>query len=742
MPSLHKAASVALRPEQAHPDGEAVHQAGRSSTNIAAHAAAAALRNSTGRVPSKITYCELARRASMTAVGHAHNTSEIASGSLRPERASWTPNTPSPPTNSAAVSITGSDSEEPAERTRESTSTESSDPSHSRSDPSTSKSSELTTSPAPPISRGRQLWQRLDERDESSSAGSQSRSSLIGVGYSRYPNSNCVSSITIESSGMSNSNRVSAMPLLPSNPFRSGTSTPRLIPEQTLTPFIDERYAPADYNFPLFMSEKEADDDMHNPGPDDDVKYRPRARDYCAREQLCSLIGSMFLILGLLFLFVLFPILTYSNILTYDYPDDDPLSDFSNTVDCATDWYCVNNKTYPLLSNIRTGLIDPDTPESAKTKTGVDGDTLKLVFSDEFNKNNRTFYPGDDPYWTAPDFWYGSTQDLEWYDPDAATTYDGTLIFQLDKFANHDLSYRSGMLNSWNQVCMKGGSLEVSLSLPGPGGVPGLWPGVWTMGNLGRPGYRASTEGLWPYTYNSCDAGITPNQSQSDGLSHLPGQKLPSCTCDGEDHPSPGTGRGAPEIDVIEAGADVNSRIGLVTQSYQVAPYDIWWHPNYDYLALRDLEITQINGYTGGPFQQAISGTTMLNNDWYDGVEYQKYSFEYTPGTGGSSGIAWFVGDDMSYRMNGNAIGPNGNVQARIISEEPMSIVLNLGFSASWTEIDYDDLVFPTMMRIDYVRWYQKEGEEMVTCDPPGYETTEYIKNHPKAYENYNLTVS
>jgi hypothetical protein len=45
-------------------------------------------------------------------------------------------------------------------------------------------------------------------------------------------------------------------------------------------------------------------------------------------------------------------------------------------------------------------------------------------------------------------------------------------------------------------------------------------------------------------------------------------------------------------------------------------------------------------------------------------------------------------------------------------------------------------------MRVDYVRIYQREGEESVTCDPPGYETTDYIKNHPEAYNNPNYTVS
>ena len=71
-------------------------------------------------------------------------------------------------------------------------------------------------------------------------------------------------------------------------------------------------------------------------------------------------------------------------------------------------------------------------------------------------------------------------------------------------------------------------------------------------GNLGRPGYLALTEGVWPYTYDSCDAGITPNQSSPDGISYLPGQRLNKCTCPGEAHPNRGVGRGAPEIDALE----------------------------------------------------------------------------------------------------------------------------------------------------------------------------------------------
>jgi beta-glucanase (GH16 family) len=52
-------------------------------------------------------------------------------------------------------------------------------------------------------------------------------------------------------------------------------------------------------------------------------------------------------------------------------------------------------------------LIDVDTPTSAYTKSAwTGGGEMDLVFSDEFNTDGRTFYPGDDPYWEAVDLHY------------------------------------------------------------------------------------------------------------------------------------------------------------------------------------------------------------------------------------------------------------------------------------------------------------------------------------------------
>jgi beta-glucanase (GH16 family) len=59
----------------------------------------------------------------------------------------------------------------------------------------------------------------------------------------------------------------------------------------------------------------------------------------------------------------------------------------------------------PAIGNF--GLIDLDTPADAYTITSLySGRELKLVFSDEFQTDGRSFYPGDDPYWEAVDLHY------------------------------------------------------------------------------------------------------------------------------------------------------------------------------------------------------------------------------------------------------------------------------------------------------------------------------------------------
>ena len=47
-----------------------------------------------------------------------------------------------------------------------------------------------------------------------------------------------------------------------------------------------------------------------------------------------------------------------------------------------------------------------------------------------------------------------------------------------------------------NKFCFTGGYVETAVQLPGANNVLGLWPAVWTMGNLGRAGYGATLDGV------------------------------------------------------------------------------------------------------------------------------------------------------------------------------------------------------------------------------------------------------
>lgn len=147
-----------------------------------------------------------------------------------------------------------------------------------------------------------------------------------------------------------------------------------------------------------------------------------------------------------------------------------------------------------------------------------------------------------------------------------------------------------------------------------------------------------------------------------------------------------------------------------------------------------------MNSYRGGPYQEAISGITNLNNDWYNGKEYQVYAFEYDPGASGY--ITWFVGSSPTWKLDGRALAPNGNVGQRVIPVEPMALIMNFGMGPSFAPLNMTGLapLLPATMRFDYIRIYQDPDKKSVTCDPAGMETTGYIKDHEDVYTNQNKT--
>jgi beta-glucan synthesis-associated protein KRE6 len=411
------------------------------------------------------------------------------------------------------------------------------------------------------------------------------------------------------------------------------------------------------------------------------------------------------------------------------------------------------------------GMIDVETPQDAYTyKAFLDGSEMQLVFSDEFNTDGRTFYPGDDPYWEAVDLHYWQTNNLEWYSPDALTTKNGSLQITLSKKENHNLNYQGGMMTTWNKFCFTGGLVLASVNLPGSNNVLGLWPAIWMMGNLGRAGYGASLEGMWPYSYDSCDVGTAPNQTlkglpvaatengdpgNDDRLSYLPGQRLSRCTCAGESHPGPmhsdGTyvGRSAPEIDMFEA--QVSNSLGYVSQSGQWAPFNheyIWLNTSQN-LIIYDETVTNLNSYAGGAFQQATSCVSETNQDCYqiDGTCFATYGVEYKPGFD-SAYITWINNGKAAWTLHVAGMGADSEVEiaARPVPQEPMYLLANLGMSENFGTVDLEHLVFPAIMTVDWIRVYQRSDSINVGCDPSDFPTSAYINQYIEAYQNPNLT--
>ncbi|PBK78840.1 glycoside hydrolase family 16 protein [Armillaria solidipes] len=497
---------------------------------------------------------------------------------------------------------------------------------------------------------------------------------------------------------------------------------------------------------------KESDDYLHNPTvkggrivDDSELSFSSRG--------VANLGCLSLLCLGILALFIGYPVVNYRA--------------QSLTRLSAFDALGVNGSgQVPVMLGNR-GLIDVDTPASAHTKQSrKDQSEWRLVFSDEFNTDGRSFYPGDDPYWEAVDLHYWATNNMEWYDPAAVTTAGGHLVITLSQQETHGLDYQGGLVSSWNKFCFTGGYIEAAVQLPGASNVMGLWPAVWTMGNLGRAGYGASLEGMWPYSYDACDVGTAPNQTiggqpavaltsglEDSGfeLSYLPGQRLSRCTCSGESHPGPMhsdgsfVGRSAPEIDIFEGQITGDPLSGQVSQSGQWAPFNkgYIWDNSSDNLFIQDPSISVQNTYLGGVTQQATSVVTNTDQACYqlESGCFSIYGFEYKPGYDGAY-ITWVSDDKIAWSMNAGAVGADSatEIAARQVPSEPMYIMANLGMSTNFGTVDLEHLQFPAFMLIDYIRVYQDPNNINIGCDPPDFPTQAYINAYIEAYSNANLT--
>lgn len=117
---------------------------------------------------------------------------------------------------------------------------------------------------------------------------------------------------------------------------------------------------------------------------------------------------------------------------------------------------------------------------------------------------------------------------------------------------------------------------------------------------------------------------------------------------------------------------------GLVSQSFQCAPYDLGynWDQDPSVTTVYNPNITSINTYQGGPLQEAVSAQSYIDGQFYGGNAFAPYAYEYwsDPNSRDDGYITWFSDNQKTWTITSATIGPNteSQVSQRLIPEEPM----------------------------------------------------------------------
>jgi len=441
------------------------------------------------------------------------------------------------------------------------------------------------------------------------------------------------------------------------------------------------------------------------------------------------------------------------------------------------------------VHDARSGWVDPDTVDEFHTTmplTKGDNRDYKLVFSDEFETEGRSFADGEDTRWTALDKNDYTNDALHYYRSENAITTNGVLnittnlkdndykAFNEDtkKFYLDTKHVQSAMLQGWNKFCMTGGIVEYSAKLPGQGSIGGLWPALWLLGNLARATYVGSSNWVWPFSYDTCD----PKRVHE--------QEINACRKVGHYGMEPGIGRGAPEIDILEAMGGEKGKLPntpiqrpYFSSSFQVAPgvdknRPVLMHQPkaghwYEGLEYGDPNTTSLNPFFYGvtlvhkpreyTYQSdAISANTQIDQSYF--TSQNKYRVEWDPPTPGKNDgyIKWYLNDRYLFGIKGESL----NITGSKIPDEPMYLLMNTAVASSWgfpvpcpdgcdcscfecNNPDCDCALptgycdnFPANFEIDYVRVYQAvdEPKHQLGCSTEERPSSLFIKGHEKRY--------
>jgi len=442
-----------------------------------------------------------------------------------------------------------------------------------------------------------------------------------------------------------------------------------------------------------------------------------------------------------------------------------------------------------VLCQVHASWVDPDTKEeyySITSNVDTDNRNYKLVFSDEFERDGRTFHDGNDPRWTALQKNDYTNDALHYYSHDNVITKNGVLSIHVEQKVNlykafdennkkfyADKKYiQSGMVQGWNKFCITGGIIEISAKLPGEPNIGGLWPALWLMGNLARATYVGSSDYMWPYSYSKCN------------LKRVHSQEINACMEVSHYGLESGKGRGAPEIDILETMQGIDDKLPhtnvtrpYLSASYQVAPglqkkrpilgqlpKEGNWYSNIEYGNETNAEInpffygvTLVHKPKSYTYQSdALSANMHLSKSHYQNQHIYRVEWE-PPEVDGSGGhIKWFIDGKLMFGIHGDSLNLTGSE----IPSEPMYMLMNIAVSKNWGfpmpcpggcdctcfECGNSDCEcaipegycnnFPADMEVEYVRVYQavNESKHILGCSPTVRPTESFIKGHRKRY--------
>ena len=279
---------------------------------------------------------------------------------------------------------------------------------------------------------------------------------------------------------------------------------------------------------------------------------------------------------------------------------------------------------------------------------------------------------------------------------------------------------------------------------------------------------------MWPYSYDECD----PKKRMS--------QEINTCSKVSHYGMEPGVGRGAPEIDLIEAmqGNEEKLPNTNITRPYQSVSLQIapgvehdrpilghlpkkgHWYSGMEY-NMGNKTRSELNPFFYGVTLEhepksytyqadALSANTRLNESHY--TEQHLYRVEWEPPEEDGSGgyISWYTDGVFVYSVKGSNLGITGSK----IPDEAMYLLMNTAVASSWgfpapcpdgcscecfecgnpdcacgLPMGYCDN-FPASFEIDYVRVYQavNESKHTLGCSPETRPTELFIKGHKKRY--------